>query len=218
LPPSGVWLAGWELLGPALLDVVEKDFWRVMVPTLVLLSGSLWLAFKRVTEVLLSLATLAFSLLCLLALMKLAGWSWNLLNLMALPLLLGAGVDYSIHMQLALRRHGGDIAQARRRVGRALFLCAATTVAGFGSNVWSSNGGLISLGQVCAAGIAFAYLTSNYLLPVWWKALAGAPVPDAAIPPTTALHDGESSSTHQVPFHEPQSRAGILPASVGNAD
>src|SRR6266567_400332 len=46
-------------------------------------------------------------------------------------------------------------------------------VAGFGSNVWSSNGGLVSLGQVCAAGMALAYLTSSYLLPVWWKTLAG---------------------------------------------
>jgi lauroyl/myristoyl acyltransferase len=175
LPRDGVWLAGWDLLGPALLDVVEKDFWRVMLPTTALLFASLWLAFKRLTEVLLSLATLAFSLLCLLALMKLAGWSWNLLNLMALPLLLGSGVDYSIHMQLALRRHCGDVGATRRSVGRALFLCAATTVTGFGSNIWSSNGGLVSLGQVCAAGIAFSYLTSTFLLPGWWKNLARLP-------------------------------------------
>jgi len=173
LPRDEVWLAGWDMLGSALLDVVEKDFWRVLFPMTALLLVSLGLAFRRLTEVLLSLFTLAFSLLCLLALMKLAGWSWNLLNLMALPLLLGTGVDYGIHVQLALRRHGGDIAETRHHVGRALFLCAGTTVAGFGSNVWSSNGGLVSLGQVCAAGIGFAYLTSTWLLPVWWKTLAG---------------------------------------------
>jgi len=169
LPHDGVWLAGWEMLGPALFEVVRKEFSHVMLPMLALLVLSLWLAFRRFSEVLLSLATLAFSLLALLALMRLAGWSWNLLNLMALPLLLGAGVDYSIHMQLALRRHAGIVAETRRSVGRALFLCAATTVAGFGSNIWSSNGGLVSLGQVCAAGIGFAYLTSVYLLPLWWK-------------------------------------------------
>src|SRR5438094_8930637 len=173
LPHNGVWLAGWDMLGSALLEVVGKDFGRVMLPMLALLFVSLWLAFKRFTEVLLSLATLGFSLLCLLALMRLTGWSWNLLNLMALPLLLGAGVDYSIHTQLALRRHGGDLAATRRGVGRALFLCAATTVAGFGSNIGSSNGGLASLGQVCASGIAFAYLTSAFFLPVWWKTLVG---------------------------------------------
>ena len=203
LPRDHIWLAGWEVLGSALLEVVKGDFWRVMLPMTVLLLGSLWLAFRRFTEILLSLATLGFSLLCLLALMKLAGWSWNLLNLLALPLLLGAGVDYSIHMQLALRRHGGDIAQARRRVGRALFLCAATTVAGFGSNVWSSNGGLVSLGQVCAAGIAFAYLTSNFLLPLWWKTFAGDTGIIAATSPSAAPRDGVSSFPPQDPFDEP---------------
>ena len=173
LPRDGVWLASWDGLGSALLAVVEKDLRRVMLPMAALLVASLWLAFKRLGEVLLSLATLGFSLLCLFALMKLAGWSWNLLNLMALPLLLGAGVDYSIHMQLALRRHGGDIAETRRSVGRALFLCAATTVAGFGSNIASSNGGLVSLGQVCAVGMACAYLTANWLLPAWWQSVVG---------------------------------------------
>jgi lauroyl/myristoyl acyltransferase len=208
LPHDGVWLAGWDMLGSALLQVVVKDFWRVMLPMLALLLVSLWLAFKGFTEVLLSLATLGFSLLCLLALMKVTGWSWNLLNLMALPLLLGAGVDYSIHMQLALRRHGGNIAETRGGVGRALFLCAGTTVAGFGSNIWSSNGGLVSLGQVCAAGIAFAYLTSVYLLPVWWKAVVrrrskavGPEAQSAAAQPST-LHSqlSKPSSLYRAEF------------------
>ena len=171
--PNNTWLAGWELLGPAVSRIVQRDMWRVMLPMALLLGISLWLAFKNPREVFLSLATLLFSGICLLTLMRLVGWSWNLLNLMALPLLLGAGVDYSIHMQLALRRHGGSISETRRTIGRALLLCAGTTVAGFGSNVWSSNAGLMSLGVVCAAGIAFAYLTSNFLLPVWWRAIVG---------------------------------------------
>src|SRR5439155_54004 len=79
-----------------------------------------------------------------------------------------------------------DIAETRRTVGRALFLCAATTVTGFGSNIWSSNGGLASLGQGCAAGIAFAYFTSTFLLPVWWKTLLRHPTFDSHISPDAA--------------------------------
>ena len=100
---------------------------------------SLWLAFYRFTEVLLSLSILFISGLCLLAVMSLAGWSWNLLNLMALPLILGTGVDYSIFMRLALRRHDGDLKMAYRSVGRALLLFGGTAVSGFGSLAWSSN-------------------------------------------------------------------------------
>src|SRR5437667_10690964 len=114
---------------------------------------SLLLSFRNPREVLLSLAVLALSGGCLLGVMKLADWSWNLLNLMALPLILGTGVDYSIFMQLALRRHQGDLTMAYRSVGRALVLCGATACAGFGSLAFSTNAGMGSLGQGCAAGI-----------------------------------------------------------------
>jgi KDO2-lipid IV(A) lauroyltransferase len=101
--------------------------------------------------------------------MKLMGWSWNLLSLMALPLILGTGVDYSLFMQLALRRHHGDLRVTHRSVGRALLLCGGTAVAGFGMLGWSNNAGMASLGQVCAVGIGCNMLISVYLLPVWWR-------------------------------------------------
>jgi lauroyl/myristoyl acyltransferase len=106
--------------------------------------------------------------------MRLAGWSWNLLNLMALPLMLGSGVDYSIFMQLALRRHRGSTVGAHHAVGRALLLCGGTAVAGFGSLAFSTNAGMASLGAVCATGIGANMLISVYLLPVWWREVTGS--------------------------------------------
>ena len=170
---DGTILSGWTVLGTSMFDLVEKDFPRVLLSMVALLLVSLWFAFRRFTEVFLSLATLVFSALVLFLLMSLSHWSWNLLNLMALPLLLGAGVDYSIHIQLALRRHGGNIREVRRSIGRALWLCGGTTIAGFGSLSWSNNAGLSSLGKVCAVGIAATMLTSIYLLPIWWSSTAG---------------------------------------------
>jgi KDO2-lipid IV(A) lauroyltransferase len=90
---------------------------------------------------------------------------------MAVPLVLGTGVDYGIFMQLALRRHQGDVKLAYRSVGRALLLCGGTAIAGFGSLALSSNAGMASLGVVCAVGIGFNMLISIYLLPSWWKLL-----------------------------------------------
>ncbi|PYL00652.1 MAG: hypothetical protein DME19_04425 [Verrucomicrobia bacterium] len=173
LPRDGVWLSGWDLLGGAVLSRVKSNLWKLVLPMVGLVLLSLWLAFHRLAEVALSLSILFISGLCLLAVMRIAGWSWNLLNLMALPLILGTGVDYSIFMQLALRRHHGDLTMAYRSVGRALLLCGATAVSGFGSLAWSSNAGMSSLGQVCAVGIAGNMLISVLLLPVWWKTFAG---------------------------------------------
>jgi len=173
LPHEGVWLAGWELLGGSVLGVVKKNMWKLVLPMIGLVLLSLWFAFRRFTEISLSLGILLISGLFLLAVMKLMGWSWNLLNLMAVPLILGTGVDYSLFMQLALRRHHGDLRVAHRSVGRALLLCGGTAVSGFGSLGLSSNAGMASLGQVCAVGIAGNMLISVFLLPVWWRKLAG---------------------------------------------
>jgi len=183
LPSDGVWLSGWELLGGAVLRVVKTNLWKLVVPMVGLVLLSLWLAFRRPAEILLSLGSILCSGLILLAVMKLAGWSWNILNLMALPLILGTGVDYGIFMQLALRRHHGDLRGARQSVGRALLLCGATAIAGFGMLGLSSNAGMASLGQVCAVGIAGNMLLAVYLLPVWWQRFAhtdsGATAPPA---------------------------------------
>jgi uncharacterized protein len=173
LPREGVWLSSWSLLGRTVLGEVKHNMWKVLLPMAGLVLLSLWLAFGRATEILLSLGVLALSGFCLLAVMRLAGWSWNVLNLMGIPLILGTGVDYSLFMQLALRRHGGSLAAARRSVGRALWLCGGAAVAGFGSLGFSSNAGMASLGQICAAGLAGNMLISIFLLPVWWKMLAG---------------------------------------------
>ena len=162
-------LSGWELLGDATLKRVQARMWLVVGPMVALVLLSLWFAFRRATEILLGLAVLGWSGVVLLAVMALAGWSWNLMNLMALPLMLGTGVDYSIFIQLALRRHGGDLGAVRRSVGRALMLCGGTAVAGFGSLAMSSNLGMASLGQVCAVGIGANALIAIFLLPAWWQ-------------------------------------------------
>jgi predicted RND superfamily exporter protein len=169
LQANGVWLSGWEMLGPSVSKLVRRELWRVLLPILGLVLLTLWLAFRSWRDAVLSLATLAVSGLALHLVMVAAGWSWNMMNLMALPLLLGMGVDFSIHIQLALRRHQGDLAFVRRSVGRALLLAGSTTVAGFASLSFASNAGIAALGKVCAVGIICAMLAAVYLLPTWWQ-------------------------------------------------
>lgn len=174
LQTDGVYIAGWERLGPALLNEVETRLKWVLAGIILVVVGSLVLTFRNLMEVALSVAALILSSLVLLAIMSLAGWSWNLMNLMAVPLLLGSTVDYSIHTQLSLRRHRGDPRATFAATGRAVLLCAATTAAGFGSLAMSSNAGLASLGGVCAVGAGCAALTACFLLPRWWQWVGGA--------------------------------------------
>jgi predicted RND superfamily exporter protein/lauroyl/myristoyl acyltransferase len=200
LAEDHILLSGWGLLGTTTLKRVQERLWQLVVPMVVLVLASLWLAFRRPTEILLGAAVLLLSGLCLLATMALAGWSWNLLNLMALPLMLGTGVDYGIFMQLALRRHGGDLRLVRSSIGRALLLCGGTAIAGFGSLAWSGNAGMASLGKVCAVGIGANMLISVFLLPAWWvltsrKTTDHAPRTTHHAPPLSPL-DAPRSTLH----------------------
>jgi predicted RND superfamily exporter protein len=170
---DGVELVGWSLLSNSLLEIMRRDISRVLVPMTVILLVMLGLAFRRPQEVVLSVASLALALAGLLAVMSLLGWPWNLMNVMALPLLFGAGVDYAIHIQHALRRYGGDVVRVRNTVGRAILLCAASTAAGFGTLGMGSNAGIATLGRVCAVGVVSAALVSVFLLPQWWRSVAG---------------------------------------------
>jgi predicted RND superfamily exporter protein/lauroyl/myristoyl acyltransferase len=168
LARNEAYLSGWQLLGATTFKRVKSKMWQVVAPMVILVLASLGFAFRRATEILLGVAVLFLSGLVLLTVMAAAGWTWNLLNMMAVPLILGTGVDYSIFMQLALRRHGGDLVLVRRSIGRALLLCGGTAIAGFSSLAWSSNPGMASLGKVCAVGIGANMIIAVFLLPVWW--------------------------------------------------
>ena len=112
---------------------------------------------------------LLLSALGLLAVMAIAGWQWNVLNICAFPLLIGTGIDYTIHMIGALRLHNGARDPVRFGIGRALLFCGISTAIGFGSLSLAGNVGLASLGKVCATGIIVTMTVAVFLLPGWWR-------------------------------------------------
>jgi predicted exporter/lauroyl/myristoyl acyltransferase len=186
--PAGVLVTSWESLGASLLGHVARRVSLLMGLIALVLVGCLWLAFRRWREVALSFVALALSFSLLLALMTLIGWSWNLLSLVALPLLLGSSVDSTIHVQLALRRHGADLRALWGTTGKALLLCAGANIAGFGSLAWSSNLGLASLDLVCAVGVGCVFVVCVGLLPAWWQALGGGRAPATAPQQASSLY------------------------------
>jgi len=166
-----VYVAEWIQTVNALDQRVAKDLRRIFLVLATVLITLLFLAFRRVAEVIWVIVSVSLSLVALMGCMSLFGWTWNLFNFGTLLLTFGAGLDYSTHMLLGFRRHNNDVALVQKNVGQALLVCALSTVAGFGSLVWASNGGLSSLGQLCALGLLLNALVAVYLLPklwLWW--------------------------------------------------
>ncbi|MFC7336650.1 MMPL family transporter [Haloferula chungangensis] len=162
---EGIHLAGWTLLKPAVLPLVKKDLVEVFLPMSVLMVVMLSLVFRNVWDVSLSLGMMLLSGSLLLAAMKLLGIGWNFLNIAATPLLLGTGLDYTIHILLAVRRTGGDLKDVWNGTGKAVLFCGASTAIGFGSLAFASNDALASLGKVAVLGILISMAVSIVLLP-----------------------------------------------------
>ncbi|RPJ33490.1 MAG: hypothetical protein EHM17_10150 [Verrucomicrobiaceae bacterium] len=164
---GGIWLAGWDLLRPAVAPLVRKDLTDVFLPMAVLMMLMLAAIFRTARGLALCLAAMALSGLILLAAMAWLGIGWNFLNIAATPLLLGTGIDYGIHVGLALRRNGGDVVAMWHGTGKAVVFCGVSTAIGFGSLCFASNEALASLGAVAVIGILACMVVSVFLLPAF---------------------------------------------------
>ncbi|MDZ4289645.1 MAG: MMPL family transporter, partial [Prosthecobacter sp.] len=161
----GVWAAGWEMLGGALSQLVRRDLNRQLLPIFAILVITLLVTFRNARDLLLSVLLLATGLAALTATMATLGLSWNLASLAAIPLLLGTGIDYGIHILLALQKTSNDIVHVRRTTGRAVFFAGMTTVIGFSSLFFAGNRGISSLGLACCLGTLWIMLIVLWLLP-----------------------------------------------------
>jgi predicted exporter len=170
LAAQGIYLTGWHKLGEALSQHALGHGLLAGAAFLAVLFGALFFSLRNLRDTLLVLGITGLSLLAMTGLMRLFSLEWNFLNLCSVTLTIGAGVDYSIHMIFALRQNNGDHAAAFRDVGKALGLCAATTVVGFGSLATTQTIGLASLGINCALGVALNALFALFILPWMWRA------------------------------------------------
>lgn len=88
---------------------------------------------------------------------------WNLLNIAALPLLFGLGIDAAIYVVSALGRHDDDALGRSTALGEVippLLMTTATTVIGFASLLLNPYRGLQSLGWVAIVGMVCCLVTA----------------------------------------------------------
>ncbi len=91
-------------------------------------------------------------------------FKFNYANLMALPILIGTGVDYGVHLAHRAKQEG-SIYKAARTTGRAIALSGLTTLIGFGSLLLGNHWGVRSLGIVLVIGIFSSLVAALVVIP-----------------------------------------------------
>ena len=89
--------------------------------------------------------------------------SFNISNVITLPLLLGLGVDAGIHMVHRKRQPGRDGQLLDTATGRAILYAALTTIAGFGNLTLASHRAISSMGALLVVGM-FSVLASTLIV------------------------------------------------------
>lgn len=161
--------AGWAFLRTSLEPLLKKEIFRVCVPTVVIALILFFVVFRGWRERVFAFLTLAASGWILLGGMAAGNLTWNLMSVGAVPLCLGLGLDFTIHVLHALREPDAT----RERVaslGRSLAYCGLSTGLAFGALAVGSNRGLITLGMTAMTGVLAVLVTAAFALPwVWFR-------------------------------------------------
>ncbi len=122
--------------------------------------------FRNLKSALIALSPLALGLTLALGIMGLLGVPLNPANMIALPLVLGVGVDNGVHVLhdfLATKVEGRR--RLSRAIGRGVLVKALTTMIGFGTLMISNQPGLRGLGFCLALGVACCMVAALVFLP-----------------------------------------------------
>ena len=98
-----------------------------------------------------------------------AGINLSLVNFVAIPIIMGIGIDVIIHLLHRISEEGpGRIGFALRTTGFASFISASTTIVSFASLLFASNRGLHSLGKMVVVGLTLVTLVAFLAVPLGW--------------------------------------------------
>ena len=125
----------------------------------------LWLLVRRFQLVLLMLFPLVLAAILTAATGVLLGIPFNYANVIVLPLLIGIGVDSSIHLVMRQDQVAAGEGVYGTSTPRAILFSAMTTVASFGSLMLSPHRGTASMGELLSIAIAFTLICTLIVLP-----------------------------------------------------
>lgn len=99
------------------------------------------------------------------ALVVLFDLQFNFANVIALPLLLGVGVDNGIHMMHHARSRPSSPNPLKSSTSRAVLFASLTTIASFGNLAFSVHVGMASMGRLLTLGMICVLIATLVVMP-----------------------------------------------------
>jgi hypothetical protein len=163
-----------DATGPAVMlfeagKTIEWSFAEAAITAVLAIAVLLWMALRRLVDILLTLVPLLLAATVTLELCSAFNIPLNFANIIALPVLLGVGVAFKIYYIMAWR--SGQTALVQSTLTRAVMFSAMTTATGFGSLWLSNDPGTSSMGRLMALALICTMAAAVFFQP----ALMGPP-------------------------------------------
>lgn len=175
----GISITGPERVESEILRIVKEDLFLLTPIAFVIILVWVYFHFRQWRATVFTLLPLTLGLVWMVGSMSLLGIRFNFVNAVILPMIIGMGIDNSIHLMHRFLEGGGrDAGLALRTTGRAMAMCSLTTMLGFGSLVTARYQALSTMGWVTIFGMGFCSIASLTLLPailILWKRRSGEP-------------------------------------------
>jgi predicted RND superfamily exporter protein len=148
-------------------EVTEEANLIIMPMIFIVIIGILFVSFRKISYVILPMLALVVSTIWLFGTMVLLDKPFTTMAVALVPLIMGLGVDYSVHLshsyrlELASGRKPGEaIKKAVSEIGAAMFLAMLTTIIAFLSFLSASLPPIRDFGLLLALGITYTFITA----------------------------------------------------------
>jgi len=134
---------------------------------LIVIVGVAFIALRRIGDVLLAMVPLGLGMVWTAGLMWLFNLQFNLANLVAVPLIIGIGVENGLHIIHRYREAGeSGPALVAGSTGQSVALFSLTTMVGFGSLMVGKYYGIFSMGLLLTLAVGSVLAASLLVLPL----------------------------------------------------
>ncbi|MBN2790544.1 MAG: MMPL family transporter [Candidatus Delongbacteria bacterium] len=158
-------ITGLPIIMLVFIDLIkEKGTLSVILGSIVIIV-LLLLDFRSVRYTIMALIPLLVGAVWMMGLMYLFKMKLNLNNFMALPIIIGIGIDDGVHILHRYMIEGrNSMDKVTKHTGKAILLTSLTTMIGFGSIGMATHRGLASMGIVLVLGVGSCFISSAFLL------------------------------------------------------
>jgi predicted RND superfamily exporter protein len=151
--PDGALIAGEPLVVADIIETMEQDAPKMILFALIgsILAVILVLGLRRHSAV--TIACGLAGVVVMIATCFLVGLRVHFLDLIALPITIGIGIDYAVNLAARDQQEGErGTGHLLRTTGGTVLLCSFTTSVGYGTLMLSANGGIRAFGLAALVG------------------------------------------------------------------